>query len=62
MSASGMTELNLLTQGYGVANWYYVNGDQVRAKALLEKILEGSYWPAFGYIAAEADLKRWSSN
>ncbi len=61
MNASDMTELNLLTQGYGVANWYYVNGDKARAKALLEKIVEGSYWPAFGFIAAEADLKRWSN-
>jgi tetratricopeptide (TPR) repeat protein len=54
-----LTELNLLTQGYGVANWYFVNGDKDRAKALLEKIIRGSYWAAFGYIAAEADLHRW---
>lgn len=62
LNSSDMTELNLITQGYGVANWYYVNGDSARAKALLEKVVEGSYWPAFGYIAAEADLKRWPAN
>ncbi len=57
-----LNEMNLLTQGYGVANWYYVNGDKEKAKALLEKILESSYWSAFGYIAAEADLRRWPKN
>jgi tetratricopeptide (TPR) repeat protein len=59
LSPADLTEISLITQGYGVANWYFVNGDKDRAKALLEKILQGSYWAAFGYIAAEADLYRW---
>ena len=41
---------------YGVANWFYYNGDQDRSDALLERIVSGSSWSAFGYIAAEADL------
>ncbi len=52
------SELDLATQGYGVANWYFVNGDVDKARAILEKVLEGKYWSAFGYIAAEADMKR----
>ena len=59
LDPADLNEMNLLTQGYGVANWYYVNGEKDKAKALLEKILEGDYWAAFGYIAAEADLHRW---
>jgi tetratricopeptide (TPR) repeat protein len=59
LDPANLNEMNLLTQGYGVANWYYVNGEKEKAKALLEKILESSYWAAFGYIAAEADLRRW---
>jgi tetratricopeptide (TPR) repeat protein len=59
LDPGNLTELDLLTQGYGVANWYFVNGEKGRAKGLLEKILQGSYWAAFGYIAAEADLSRW---
>jgi tetratricopeptide (TPR) repeat protein len=58
LNPAELTELNLVTQGYGVANWYFVNGEEDRAKEILEKILEGSYWAAFGYIAAEADLRR----
>ncbi|MEE4110620.1 MAG: hypothetical protein V2I24_14810, partial [Halieaceae bacterium] len=41
---------------YGVANWFYYNGDKARSDALLERIVSGSSWSAFGYIAAEADL------
>ena len=51
-------ELDLATQGYGVANFYFVNGDADKAREILDKVLEGKYWSAFGYIAAEADVKR----
>ena len=59
LDPANLDEMNLITQGYGVANWYYVSGEEEKAKNLLEKFLESSYWPAFGYIAAEADLRRW---
>ena len=59
LDPANLDEMNLITQGYGVANWYYVNGEKEKAKNLLEKILESNYWAAFGYIAAEADLRRW---
>lgn len=49
---------DLATQGYGVANYYLVNGETDKAKAVLEKILAGAGWNAFGYIAAEADMAR----
>jgi hypothetical protein len=51
-------DLQLATQGYGVGNWYLINGDPDKAEALFREVLDGSYWPAFGYIAAEADLQR----
>jgi len=46
------------TIGYGVANWHYYNGRKTEAVALWKKIVAGEQWGAFGYIAAEADLKR----
>jgi len=46
------------TIGYGVANWFYYNGRKAEAIALWKKIVNGDQWGAFGYIAAEADLKR----
>ncbi len=48
--------LNLVTQGYGVGNWYFYNREKEKATAIFQKIVDTSYWAAFGYIAAEADL------
>jgi len=48
----------IATQGFGVANYYLVTGQPTRARTLLQRIVEGEGWNAFGYIAAEADLAR----
>jgi len=48
--------LNLATQGYGVGNWYFYNGDLGKALSTYKQVLEGKSWSAFGYIAAEVDL------
>ena len=53
--------VNIATQGYGVANWYFVNDEEEKAREILDKVLEGKYWSAFGYIAAEADVARLDS-
>jgi tetratricopeptide (TPR) repeat protein len=55
------TDLDLATQGYGVGNWYYYNGDEAKAKDIFEKVVSGKAWAAFGFIAAEADLERMAS-
>ncbi|HCQ04212.1 MAG TPA: hypothetical protein DIT99_27590, partial [Candidatus Latescibacteria bacterium] len=49
-------ELNLVTQGYGVANWYLYNGQTEEAQVLFKRIVDNPYWSAFGYIAGEAEL------
>lgn len=48
------------TLGYGLGNWHYINGRKERAENLFREVYEGDQWPAFGYIAAETDLKRMS--
>ena len=48
----------IATQGYGVANYYFVMGDKAKARQVFEKIVSGAGWNAFGFIAAEADLQR----
>jgi tetratricopeptide (TPR) repeat protein len=53
-----LTDLELATIGYGVGNWYLCNKDKIKALALFQKITDGKYWPAFGFIAAETELKR----
>lgn len=51
-------DLSIATQGYGVGNWYLVNGDTEMARQIFERVLSGRSWSAFGYIAAEAELAR----
>lgn len=58
LKEDSLNHLDLATQGYGVANWYLYNGESHRAFSLFQKVTAGSYWPAFGYIAAEAELAR----
>ncbi|NJR42571.1 MAG: rhomboid family intramembrane serine protease, partial [Akkermansiaceae bacterium] len=44
--------------GYGVANWYLTEGNDARAREMMEKLVASSGWAGFGVIAAEADLAR----
>lgn len=48
--------ISLATQGYGVGNWYLYNGNQEAALKIFQQVLEGTFWAAFGYIAAEVDV------
>jgi tetratricopeptide (TPR) repeat protein len=52
--------LDAVTLGYGVANWHFCNGRKDAAVPLFRRIVEENerQWPAFGYIAAEAELAR----
>jgi tetratricopeptide (TPR) repeat protein len=58
MPADTEDPIQLATYGYGVANWYLVNGERQLASVLFRRILEGSNWAAFGFIAAEAEVAR----
>ena len=46
----------MVTIGYGVANWYYYTGEEKKAVKILKEIVSVEGWAGFGYIAAEADL------
>lgn len=43
---------------YGIGNWYIVNGQPEKGEEVFQRIVGGGQWPAFGYIAAEAELAR----
>ncbi len=58
LDVKNSTALDLATQGYGVGNWYLYNGEVDKAKAIFRRVITGKHWAAFGYIAAEAELKR----
>ncbi|HAU24321.1 MAG TPA: hypothetical protein DCX09_06525, partial [Gammaproteobacteria bacterium] len=55
MAANGDDPSNAAL-AYGIANYFYYNGDKQRSDELLERIVSGSSWSAFGFIAAESDL------
>ena len=46
------------TSAYGVASWHLYNGHSEIGLTLLNRIVAGDQWAAFGHIAAEADLHR----
>jgi tetratricopeptide (TPR) repeat protein len=52
--------LDAVTIGYGVGNYHLYNGRRDQALALFRSIVEkqANQWPAFGYLAAEAELSR----
>ncbi|MGI8896808.1 MAG: tetratricopeptide repeat protein [Pyrinomonadaceae bacterium] len=43
---------------YGIGNWYLYNGRRDEASKVFRQMVGGDQWTSFGYIAAEADLKR----
>jgi tetratricopeptide (TPR) repeat protein len=51
-------DIQIATQGYGVGNWYLVNGDRAKARAMFDRVLACKATTAFGFIAAEVDVKR----
>ncbi len=49
-------DLDIATLGYGLGNWYSAHGDKARAFEIFGRVVDGPYWPAFGFIAAEVEL------
>ena len=58
LDAADASPLDWATQGYGVGNWYLYNGDTEKAVQIFQRVIQGDYWPAFGFIAAEVELAR----
>ncbi|HKQ47657.1 MAG TPA: tetratricopeptide repeat protein [Phycisphaerae bacterium] len=58
LNVAHASDVDLVTMGYGVGNWYLYNGDRAKAVETFERVAALWYWPAFGHIAAEADLAR----
>lgn len=58
LAPSGADPLNDASVGYGLGNWHLYNGRRDEAMSVFRRVLRGGNWPAFGYIAAEAELAR----
>lgn len=58
LTAQDANSIDGTTILYGLGNWYYDNGQPEKAFPFWEKVVHGTQWPAFGYIAAEAEIAR----
>ena len=56
------SDLDRATLMYGLGVWHLYNGDVRKARSIFKKILKGPYWPAFGYIAAEAHMAKFMAD
>ncbi|HYP54443.1 MAG TPA: tetratricopeptide repeat protein, partial [Pyrinomonadaceae bacterium] len=50
--------LGFTTTAYGVGNWHLYHGDRDRARNVFLRVVAGPQQTSFGYLAAEAELKR----
>ena len=50
------------TQYYGISCWHEFNDRKIEASDIRAKILASGFWPAFGFIASEADSARQKQN
>jgi tetratricopeptide (TPR) repeat protein len=51
-------DVQAATLAYGLGNWYLVQGDTAQARRWFERSIQSGGWPAFGFIAAEVELRR----
>jgi tetratricopeptide (TPR) repeat protein len=50
--------LKTATQGYGLGNWYYYNGDIGNARKVFDGVLSTGVSHAFAYLAVKAEYSR----
>jgi tetratricopeptide (TPR) repeat protein len=58
LTAADTSDIDVATLRYGLGNWYLVRGDSARARAEFQRSIASRGWPAFGFIASEAELAR----
>ncbi len=58
ITAADTAGVQVSTLSYGLGNWYLVRGDIQRARQWFQRAVSTDGWPAFGFIAAEAELRR----
>lgn len=58
MTPADTADIAVATLSFGVGNWYLVRGDTASARRWFERSIASGGWPAFGFIASEAELRR----
>lgn len=55
---AGADDLSDASVGYGLGNWFLSGGEKEKAAEIFRRITSGKQWSSFGFIAAEAQIKR----
>jgi len=58
LTAADTDDVQVATLAYGLGNWYLVRGDTAQARKWFERSVESGGWPAFGFMASEAELRK----
>lgn len=58
LTPADTSDIAIATISYGVGNWYLVQGDTTRAREWFKRSVDSGGWPAFAFIASEAELVR----
>jgi tetratricopeptide (TPR) repeat protein len=58
VTAADTDDVQVATLAYGVGNWHLLRGDKAQARQWFERSVQSGGWPAFGFIASEAELER----
>jgi tetratricopeptide (TPR) repeat protein len=58
VTAADTDDVQVATLAYGLGNWYLLRGDKTQARHWFERSVQSGGWPAFGFIASEAELKQ----
>jgi tetratricopeptide (TPR) repeat protein len=58
LTAADTTAVQRSTLNYGIGNWYLTRADTVNAKRYFQMAVDAAGWPAFGFLAAEQELRR----
>lgn len=58
LTSADTSDIQVATLSYGIGNWYLVRGDSVEARRWFQRAIESGGWPAFGFIAAEQEIRR----
>ena len=58
LTPADTADIAVATLSYGIGNWYLVRGDMARARPWFERSVRSGGWPAFAFIASEAELAR----
>ena len=60
VTAADTEDVQVATLAYGLGNWHLVKGDKAQARTWFERSVQSGGWPAFGFMASEAELRRLS--